>query len=510
MAPLADGESMGEPVRVRYAPSPTGKQHIGSVRTALFNYLHARKQDGRFILRVEDTYPERSQRQFEQDLFGQLKWLGLNWDEGPDIGGDYGPYRQSERQHLYRQAMERLIDMDAVYPCYCSPEELAEQRRVALASGKPPRYNGHCRNPEARERLRRLGRSPVYRFRVPEGRQITFTDMIRREVTYASNDLGDFAIYRAADETLAEGRAFYNLAVVVDDHAMGITDVLRGEEHLSNTPRQLLLYEALGYGAPRFGHISLILSSDGSKMSKRHGDTSIEHYAREGYLPEAILAYAATLGWAPGRNAERNTLDDLVRLFDVRRLSANPSTFDAARLEWFNQKQLQRADRGHIADLLRPRLEEAYGRWEAAEGTAHAPEHWYSLLVGAAQEEATTLSDMVVLCAFALAPHPPDTTEEAQQALAEPQAARALSAFLDGLTAAAISTPEAANAWLTELRHALRDSDGLRGRQVMFPIRAALTGSLRGPCLGVVTSLLGEQRCRQRAQEGYNRCQPTA
>ncbi|MHB1318671.1 MAG: glutamate--tRNA ligase, partial [Anaerolineae bacterium] len=186
----SSGDRMDDTVRVRYAPSPTGKQHIGSVRTALFNFLHARKQGGRFILRVEDTDPERSLAAYEQDLYGQLAWLGLAWDEGPDIGGDYGPYRQSERQPLYRQAIEELIALGAVYPCYCSPDELAAQRREALAAGKPPRYSGHCREPEAREALRRLGRSPVYRFRVPDARRITFSDLIRRDVTYASQDLG--------------------------------------------------------------------------------------------------------------------------------------------------------------------------------------------------------------------------------------------------------------------------------------------------------------------------------
>jgi nondiscriminating glutamyl-tRNA synthetase len=498
---------MSDLVRVRYAPSPTGKQHIGSVRTALFNYLFARNQGGRFILRVEDTDPERSRTGYEQDLFGQLSWLGLRWDEGPDIGGEYGPYRQSERQALYRSAMEHLIGSDLVYPCYCSPEELAAQRRDALAAGRTPRYNGRCREPEAREGLRRLGRSPVYRFRVPDGQTIVFEDLIRHSVSHQSQDLGDFSVFRAADESLADGRAFYNLAVVVDDHVMGISHVLRGEEHLSNTPRQLLLYEALGYAPPRFGHMSLILSPDGSKMSKRYGDTTIEHYAREGYLPEAILAYVATLGWAPGRNAERNNLDDLVRLFDLRRLSASPSTFDAKRFEWFNQRRIQHAERERITELMLRQLVSAYGRWEAADGTSHSPETWFGLLIGAAQEEATTLSDMTALCAFALAPDRPEPTAEASEALGDPVATRVLAQFLDKLVPEVIDTPEHANLWLTELRHTLRDSDSLRGQQVMFPIRAALTGSLRGPCLGIITSLLGADRCRMRVQEALKSCQ---
>ncbi|NLT74022.1 MAG: glutamate--tRNA ligase [Chloroflexi bacterium] len=507
--PTKDPHStMPTAVRVRYAPSPTGRQHIGGVRTALFNYLHAKSLGGSFVLRVEDTDPERSRPRFEQDLYEQLAWLGIRWDEGPDIGGDYGPYRSSERQALYRSALEQLIAQGAAYPCYCSPEELAAQRQEALASGRPPRYSGHCRNAEAREALRRRGRSPVIRFRVPEGRRIAFRDLIRGEVSHESEDVGDFSLYRSRDESLEGGRAFYNLAVVVDDHAMGISDVLRGEEHLSNTPRQLLLYEALGYSPPRFGHLSLIVSPDGSKLSKRHGDTSIDYYAQEGYLPEAIVAYTATLGWAPGRNPERNSLEDLISLFSLRRLSSNPSTFDEKRMEWFNQRRLQRAERGRIADLMRPRLSEAYGRWEAAEGTAHDRETWYCHLVGAAQEEATTLSDMVRLCAFALASERPEMSAEAAGTLEDQWAPAVLAAFLKELSEEALATPQSANEWLTGLRHAIRDSDGLRGRQVMFPIRAALTGSLRGPCLGIVTSLLGQSRCRERVEEVLKACQP--
>ncbi len=492
---------MDDGVRVRYAPSPTGQQHIGSIRTALFNYLFARKQGGRLILRIEDTDRARSAPEFEQDLYRQLAWLGLAWDEGPDIGGPAGPYRQSERSALYRDAMQRLIAQGSAYPCYCSPEELAEQRRTALAEGRPPRYSGLCRAPERREALRRQGRSPVYRLRVPEGRELAFDDLIRRRIATDSDTLGDFTIYTAQDETLEGGRALYNLAVTVDDHGMGITHVLRGEEHLSNTPRQMLLYEALGYEPPQFGHLSLILTPEGNKMSKRYGDTSIAHYAAEGYLPEAILTYVATLGWAPGRNAERMTLDELIQRFDLRRMSANPSVFDPQRLLRFNKRKLQHADRDTIAELVRPRLVAEYGRWEASEGTAHTPEWWFMLLVGAAQEEAATLSEIVALSAMFLAESPPALGEDAQEALQAPEAEAVLAHALETMDADVLATPESANAHMTALRHHWRDEAGLRGRQVMFPIRAALIGSTTGPCLGIITSLLGPERCRARIRE---------
>lgn len=498
---------MDDGVRVRYAPSPTGQQHIGSIRTALFNYLFTRKQGGRFILRIEDTDLARSAPEFEQDLYRQLAWLGLAWDEGPNMGGAVGPYRQSERASLYREAMRRLIAQGDAYPCYCSPEELAQQRRDALAQGRPPRYSGLCRAPERREALRRQGRSPVYRLRVPEGRELALDDLIRRRIVTDSDTLGDFTIYTAENEALEGGRALYNLAVTVDDHGMAITHVLRGEEHLPNTPRQLLLYEALGYEPPRFGHLSLILTPEGSKMSKRYGDTTIAHYAAEGYLPEAIIAYVATLGWAPGRNAERMTLDDLIERFDLRRMSANPSVFDPQRLLRFNKRKLQHADTHTIAELVRPRLLAAYGRWEASEGTAHTPEQWFMHLVGAAQEEAATLSEIVTLSAFVLADSRPPLDDDAQEALRAPEAGPVLAHALDTLDAEVLATPEAlataeaANAHMTALRHHWRDEAGLRGRQVMFPIRAALIGSTSGPCLGIITTLLGPERCQERIRE---------
>lgn len=491
-------------VRVRYAPSPTGLQHIGSIRTALFNYLYARSQGGRFLLRIEDTDRARSASEFEQDLYRQLAWLGLSWDEGPDVGGPAGPYRQSERGALYREALQRLVEQGDAYPCYCSPEELAEERRLALAQGRAPRYSGRCRAPQERAKLRLEGRSPVYRLRVPQGRDLTFDDLIRRQVRMGSNDLGDFAIYTARNEALEGGRALYNLAATVDDYSMGITHVLRGEEHLPNTPRQLLLYAALGCAPPRFGHLPLILTPEGAKMSKRLNDTSIAHYAGEGYLPQAIVAYVATLGWAPGPEPERLGLEELAARFDLRRVSANPSIFDAQRMIWFNKRAMQRADRGSVVEMVRPRLVAAYGRWQAAEGTAYDAEAWLALLVGAAQEEAATLAEIVRLCAFALSEGPPQPGGEAAETLRDPQAGPVLTRALATLDAGDLASPEAAGEYLRGLRHYWRDAAGLRGRQVMFPLRAALTGSLTGPCLGLVLSLLGVARCKQRIEEALS------
>ena len=491
---------MGTMVRVRYAPSPTGEQHIGGVRTALFNYLHARKMGGRFILRVEDTDTTRSELRFEQSLYRDLAWLGLEWDEGPDCGGPFGPYRQSERGELYRAAVKHLLDTDQAYFCYCTPDELRAEREAATAQGRPPRYSGRCRSEAVRRELAQAGRRPVVRFRVPSGLTITFDDMISGSQSFASDDLGDFVIYHDTDRELSTGRALYNLAVVVDDHAMGINCILRGAEHASNTPRQILLYQALGYALPEYGHMSLILTTNGDKMSKRFGDTSITHYREAGYLPEALLAYMATLGWAPGKQTDTLTLEELVTRFSVRRLSASPSVFDPARLESVNKHYLRAADTARIGELLRPRLVAAYGRWEQAAGTAYGAEEWYHLLVRACQDEATTLGEIVKLSAFALQDQLGPLTEDARQALLDPAAHHVLAYCIANMPADVLASSERAAEFFKELRHHFRDQDGLRGQQVMFPVRAALTGSLVGPCLGIVATLLGVDRCRARLE----------
>ncbi len=492
-------------VRVRYAPSPTGKQHIGGMRTALFNYLYVRKTDGKLVLRIEDTDITRSEMRYEKDLYTSLRWLDLEWDEGPLAGGDAGPYRQSERLELYRQAVYRLLDAGKAYFCYCTPEELAAERERAAVEGRPPRYSGRCRDPEVRQRLsQEKGRTPVVRFWVPRGETIVVHDLIRGKVRFSSDDIGDFVIYGSEDESLEGGRPLYNLAAVVDDQAMGITHVLRGEEHLPNTPRQLLLYKALGYEPPLFGHLSLIMTPDGTKMSKRLGDVSIASYRDRGYLPEALVAYLATLGWAPGEHPERLTREQLVERFALDALSANPSIFDPDRLAWFNKRRLQSADTEYVGELLKPRLQEAYGRWHRAQGTAHDPHTWYRLLVEATREEATTVQDMVSLSEFALVEDVSDFFPEARDALEGKEAHVVLEHCLDTLTVSDLSSHETANDYLRTVREHFRETADLGGRDVMFPLRAALTGSVSGPSLGLVMSLCGLLRCQKRLERALS------
>ncbi|MEM5770847.1 MAG: glutamate--tRNA ligase, partial [Bacillota bacterium] len=321
---------MDQPVRVRFAPSPTGPFHIGGARSALFNWLIARQTGGKLILRIEDTDLERSSKESEENIKDALRWLGLNWDEGIDAGGDYGPYRQTERLDIYRKYTTELLATGKAYHCYCSEEELEDERRELTEKGETPRYLGKCRHLSAAEKeaLCAQGRRPVVRFRVPEGEAIVFQDLVRGKVVFESDGIGDFVIVKS------DGIPVYNYAVVIDDATMHISHVIRGEEHLSNTPRQLLLYKALGFTPPQFAHISLILGKDRTKMSKRHGSTAVEQYKNKGYLSAGLINFLALLGWSPADEREFFTLDELVRQFSLERVAKNPAIFDVDKLNF--------------------------------------------------------------------------------------------------------------------------------------------------------------------------------
>lgn len=282
-------------LKVRFAPSPTGPLHIGGARSALFNYLLARRENGVFIVRSEDTDLERSSRESEHNILEALRWLKIEWNEGIEVGGDNGPYRQTERLDLYREYTKKLIESGHAYSCYCSEEELEEERQALIAKGETPRYLGKCRHltEEQKAKYEAEGRKPVIRFRVPEGQKIVIHDHVRGEVVFDSDGIGDYVIVKS------DGIPTYNYAVVIDDTTMKITHVIRGEEHLSNTPRQILIYEALDLKVPEFAHISLILNTEGRKMSKRDGDTAVIDYQAKGYLPEAVVNFIALMGWAP-------------------------------------------------------------------------------------------------------------------------------------------------------------------------------------------------------------------
>src|SRR5437660_3935668 len=337
-------------VRVRFAPSPTGHLHVGNARTALFNWLLARGQGGTYIFRIEDTDADRSTRESEASIVTDLRWLGLDWDEGPDVGGPRGPYRQSERLHLYQSYATELLNAGAAYHCFCTVAQLEAERQEALAAGRPARYAGTCRRIMREEAEARIaaGERPAIRFRVPEERDVVFTDAVRGDVRFETDVIGDPVIVRA------DGHPAYNFAVVVDDALMEVTHVVRGEDHISNTPRQILLYEALGFMPPRFAHLALVLGPDHTPLSKRHGATSVAEFRAKGYLPEALVNYLALIGWSPGGNDEVLPIDELARRFSLQAVGHSAGVFDEEKLAWVNRHYLKLADPRRLAELSVP------------------------------------------------------------------------------------------------------------------------------------------------------------
>src|SRR5438445_5682538 len=341
--------AQNDKVRVRFAPSPTGQLHIGNVRTALFNWLFARQKGGAFILRIEDTDLERSEARYETQLIEDLKWLGIDWDEGPDVGGPYPPYRQSDKMDVYRGYAERLINGQKAYYCFCTAEELERDRQQAMAEQRQPNYSGKCWNLDRAEAQRRLaaGEPAAIRLRIPE-HPIRFHDIVRGDVEFSNEVVSDPIIVRSS------GMPVYNYVVVIDDADMKITHVIRGDDHISNTPKQVAVYEALGLPAPEFAHLSTILGPDRERLSKRHGATSVANFREMGILPEALMNYLALLGWAPsGGDREIFSPEELVREFSLERVTPSPAVFDMEKLHWLNRHYIKAADPKRIEQIAR-------------------------------------------------------------------------------------------------------------------------------------------------------------
>jgi nondiscriminating glutamyl-tRNA synthetase len=341
-------------VRVRFAPSPTGYLHIGSARTAFFNWLYSKKMGGSFILRIEDTDIARHQEESISKIFQSLKWLGLEWDEGPEIGGKYGPYRQSLRVDIYRELAQKLINEKKAYPCFCSPEELKEKREKKTEEGMPFKYDRKCLKLSPEEVRASIGEGIPHaiRFLVPENREVTFNDTVYGDISVNSGSIEDFIIMRS------NGLPTYNYSAAVDDALMKITHIIRGEDHLSNTPKQILIYNALGFKIPRFTHLPMILGQDGQKLSKRHGSVSIEKYIEEGFLREAILNYLALLGWAYDEKTTIFSIDELIEKFSPSSINKKPAKFDYDKLIWINGHYIRNLSDENLAELLRNRLQD--------------------------------------------------------------------------------------------------------------------------------------------------------
>ncbi|MBP2002610.1 nondiscriminating glutamyl-tRNA synthetase [Paenibacillus shirakamiensis] len=471
-------------VRVRYAPSPTGHLHIGNARTALFNYLYARSLGGTFIIRIEDTDTKRNIEGGEQSQLKYLRWLGMDWDESVDVGGNYGPYRQTERLDLYRTYWQELLDKDLAYRCYCTEEELEKEREEQTARGEMPRYAGqHSRlTQEQQQAFEAEGRVASIRFRVPEDKTYAFDDMVKGPISFESNVSGDFVIVKK------DGIPTYNFAVAVDDHLMKISHVLRGEDHISNTPRQLMIYEALGWEPPVFGHMTLIYGDNHKKLSKRDESVIqfIEQYDQLGYLPEAMFNFIALLGWSPEGEEEIFSKEELISIFDAHRLSKSPAVFDKQKLAHINNVYIKKADPERIAELAIPQLQKA-SRLPAE--LSEEKLEWAKALVALYQEQMTSASEITELSDVFFRTHL-ELESDAAVVLSEPQVPDVLRAFVDKIEASSEFTAQHMAVLIKEVQK----ETGFKGKQLFMPIRVALTGQTHGRDLNQTIYLLGRDR----------------
>ena len=475
-------------MRVRFAPSPTGYLHIGNARTALFNYLLARKDKGSFVLRIEDTDTERSKPEYEKIILEDLAWLGLDWDEGPDIGGPFGPYRQSERLEIYQEAAQRLLKEDKAYLCYCAPEELEAMRQAQMQRKESPRYDNRCRllTAEQRAAFEKEGRKPVVRFRLPE-RKVTFNDLIRGEITFDTALMGDLIIMKS------DGKAAFHFAVVLDDIAMEITHVFRGEDHISNTPRHILLFEAFGKTPPLFAHMAMTLGPDGSRLSKRHGATSLRELRIQGFLPEAIFNYLALLGWGTTDDKEIFTPAELIQEFSLERCKEGAAIFDMAKLTWMNGLYFQKADLSRLVDLSLPFLQEA---GLVSETVLPKEREYLARVITVLGERVKKFSDLPGAAGIFLK----DEIEYDAQAKAKILQKEGVGKILTDVNQLLANEADFST---TNLEKIIRDycaNQNLKTSAVFHPLRVAVTGQTVGPGLFETLSLLGKEKTLRRLQ----------
>lgn len=486
---------MSKQIRVRFAPSPTGHLHIGGARSALFNYLFARHHGGSFIIRIEDTDRKRNVEDAEAKLIKSLRWFGTEWDESIDKEGEVGPYRSMDRLDIYTDHVNKLVAEGKAYHCYCTEEELNEEREALKAKGETPRYMGRCRSLTAEqvEAYKAEGRTSSIRFRVPDDRNYVVHDHVRGEVEFDSNGIGDFVIARP------DGIPTYNFAVTIDDHLMEITHVIRGEEHLSNTPRQLAIYEAFGWETPDFAHVSLILNPDRQKMSKR--DESIiqfvEQYRELGYLPEALMNFLALLGWSPEGEEEIFTKEELIAQFSLNRVSKSPAVFDVNKLNWMNNHYIKEAPVERIAELCYPHMQKA---GQLPEQLSDERREWAKQIVALYQEQLQYAAEIVELASLFFADEV-EYNEEAKQVLGEEQVPEVMKAFHEEIMSLDDYAPETIKAALK----AVQKSTGHKGKKLFMPVRVAATGATHGRDLEKTLFLLGREKVAERILDVINR-----
>jgi glutamyl-tRNA synthetase len=467
-------------VRVRFAPSPTGYLHIGGVRTALFNFLFARHHGGRFILRIEDTDQGRSTEESIEAILDGLRWLGLTWDEGP--------FRQTDRRDLYQEAVEKLLASKKAYPCYCLPEELEERRKRAMAEGRIPKYDGRCRDLD----IPVPGRQAAIRFRAPQEGETVVEDLVKGRIVFENSQLDDLILMRS------DGWPTYNHCVVVDDAAMGITHVIRGDDHLNNTPRQIQLYHALGYPLPRFAHLPMILGPDKARLSKRHGATAVSAYRDMGYLPEALLNYLARLGWSH-KDQEIFTVPDLIEKFSLEAVGKAAAVFNPDKLLWLNSHTLARMEIPEVIRRLRPYLEQD-GLIQAGD----LDEVWMGKIVIALRERCRTLVEMASAAGYFFREEI-EIDPDAMKKVLTPESIPVLLSVRSGIQGlASFNQGE-----VEDLFKSVMADTGLKMGQVAQPVRVALTGRTVSPGIYEVMEILGREKCLRRIDHAVRIVQGT-
>lgn len=468
---------MQSEVRVRFAPSPTGYLHVGGARTALYNWLYAKHTGGKFIFRVEDTDQERSTEESLRMQMGDVRWLGLNWDEGPEVGGPYGPYRQSERRHIYLEHANKLLELGKAYYCFCTDQELEEKKKAAIAAGRPPHYDGKCRNVSLADAKKRLstGEKGAIRFHITNSKEYRLTDIIRNEVVFPPNMVGDFIILRS------DGFPVYNFCCVIDDALMKITHVLRAEEHLSNTVRQLMLYEAFGYQPPQFGHLSIILGSDRQKLSKRHGATSCNEFKERGYLPEALNNFLALLGWSSPKSQEVLSETEMIEQFGLDRFISSPAVFDETKLKWMNSVHLRALPHMELWKRLEPFFEKAGLDFSDLEN------EWKDRACATLKTSMEVLVDAIPLFE-PLADNRFELAPEGMEALKWESSRSVIEAWKNQISAS--SNMYMSEAEFLTAQDKVKEAANVKGKFLFQPIRVAVIGKPHGTELKFLVPLM--------------------
>jgi len=486
---------MSEGVRVRFAPSPTGILHIGNVRTALFNFLFARHQNGKFILRIDDTDLKRSSKDLENKIMEDLKWLGLHWDEGPDKGGKFGPYRQSERLEIYNMYIERLLKEGKGYYCFCRSEELKQRREELIEKGLPPKYDGRCKNLSSNQKQRLVseGEKPSIRFEVTAS-ELIVQDIVKGEVQFSPEEFGDFIIQRS------DGIPSYNFVTVIDDALMEISHVIRGEDHLSNTPKQIMLYKALSLPIPKFAHLPMIMGKGRTLLSKRIGGISISSFRKMGYLPHAMLNYLALLSWSFEDGRERASLEELIKNFSLERVSSSPAVFDIDKLNWLNGYYIRQMDTDSFYEACYPYLRDS--------------EKFNTLISGKEKEKIIGLIDGLkgnINCFSEILKNLEflfkediELTGDGVKLVQSDLSKQVVKIFYKKLSEHKVS--EEIN-YKTIMGY-VKEKTGASGKELFMPLRIFLTGRMKGPELDRVINFLGKEQCMLRIAKTWEKLFP--